>query len=1213
MRKILFFLLNLSMCGILYSQEANQYLFNRTPEMLKVEAPNAASFNKYIDNPISLYNGTPEINIPLYTLKDGAIEIPITLRYNTSGIKVNEEASWVGLGWNLNVGGVITRQAVGGIDRQPIRGRETFNADKNLKAIMDIYDPDHNRNPTDFITTPWSQTMREAFDWYLREPSMRLVLDEGRLSPDVFYFSYPGGAGKFIIDQRDNSLYIIDRESDIKIEPVMEQHCPAISITPDAKGIMHFRITLPDGVVHYYDYFSKVLTSSDADAKPLSETYVLVQTVYPNGQTIRYAYDSYAHYNFTYSEQIQSGDNRTARSLSSTDSSIGLPVDLQQSWGSRSLVDGIGREFVLTGISTDNYNVSFTHSSREDLPDVKKLDQIIISDGKKVIRDIRFEYNYFLSNVDNNGWTLSFRSDLLSQKSTPEQFIKRLKLLSVYTLTKQEKQVDKHSFFYETKNLPRKDSYAVDYWGYYNGRTGNHSYIPEAYNLMWNKTMDYDKIKNMPSQSGVSLPFAQRGYDFEYCTAGMLTGIQYPTGGYTNFVYEPNTFVDYIIPTAAQTQDNTINFKRQIRDNNSSETAPNVKVWSHTFDRDTYVTLSVRVYRGDNSWGSVSGHQAYISGSVSADMNMRAECQAMQADWDKYHINKGYSVSKVKEVLVKKGTVYFVVEFPDGLGNQTEYGKGGDITMDISFKVAIEDKMENEGAGVRIRELVVYDSPDRKQVLKRTSYEYINPATKKSSGILQKKLRFVNFYPQTIDVIGISHPTPCDFLRIDKVTYSSDKFEIGSDNYISTPYQSFADVGYTCVKETRQADGENTGYTLYYFHNEEPKTAEHSISLHDPLNGKMRKVEYYQQPERMIKSETYNYMAEIYHYYYGFTFHDRLNLFPNIFNGTLWTMLEMSETSESFFTRRCNYETVYSERKFNHRSVEGAYLYDRLALTLHPLNAYNVTLKQKTVMQDGVTIQEDYTYNPQTLQLVEKQQIFPDMYALVTTYTYPNDVNKTVYHEMTEKHILSPIVEEKFFKDGSLIACKLQEYKKDSKTSLLLPSKIHFSEISSNLPKDTSTFFEGEINKDIYPSDNVENCKHDQYGNPIHVVLNGTVNYIYLWGYRGQYPIAEISNASYEDVQRALNGKLPESLSSTTNPNFAELDSLREQLPKAHITTYKYEPGLGMTEKTSPAGHTTYYEYDELGRLIRTYVKEKDNANEQEQTLKIFDYHYREN
>ena len=134
------------------------------------------------------------------------------------------------------------------------------------------------------------------------------------------------------------------------------------------------------------------------------------------------------------------------------------------------------------------------------------------------------------------------------------------------------------------------------------------------------------------------------------------------------------------------------------------------------------------------------------------------------------------------------------------------------------------------------------------------------------------------------------------------------------------------------------------------------------------------------------------------------------------------------------------------------------------------------------------------------------------------------------------------------------------------------------------------------------------------YGNIIHVTLNETTHYIYLWGYGGQHPIAEISNTSYGEVQKALKGKSPESLSSTTNPDFTTLDSLRIQLPQAHVTTYKYEPGIGMTERTSPAGNTTYYEYDKLGRLLRSFIKEKDDiGTEKEQSLKAFNYHYRKN
>lgn len=75
-----------------------------TPPYDPVQTPTVASFMKNIDHPVGLYHGNPEISHTLYTLKDGDITLPITLNYNASGIKVSEEASWVGLGWNLNMG-----------------------------------------------------------------------------------------------------------------------------------------------------------------------------------------------------------------------------------------------------------------------------------------------------------------------------------------------------------------------------------------------------------------------------------------------------------------------------------------------------------------------------------------------------------------------------------------------------------------------------------------------------------------------------------------------------------------------------------------------------------------------------------------------------------------------------------------------------------------------------------------------------------------------------------------------------------------------------------------------------------------------------------------------------------------------------------------------------------------------------------------------------
>ncbi|MEJ7645923.1 MAG: hypothetical protein WKF87_15115, partial [Chryseolinea sp.] len=52
--------------------------------------------------PISYHTGVPEISVPIYTIQEGTLSLPVSLRYHSSGIRVDEVVSCVGSGWSLN-------------------------------------------------------------------------------------------------------------------------------------------------------------------------------------------------------------------------------------------------------------------------------------------------------------------------------------------------------------------------------------------------------------------------------------------------------------------------------------------------------------------------------------------------------------------------------------------------------------------------------------------------------------------------------------------------------------------------------------------------------------------------------------------------------------------------------------------------------------------------------------------------------------------------------------------------------------------------------------------------------------------------------------------------------------------------------------------------------------------------------------------------------
>ena len=130
----------------------------------------------------------------------------------------------------------------------------------------------------------------------------------------------------------------------------------------------------------------------------------------------------------------------------------------------------------------------------------------------------------------------------------------------------------------------------------------------------------------------------------------------------------------------------------------------------------------------------------------------------------------------------------------------------------------------------------------------------------------------------------------------------------------------------------------------------------------------------------------------------------------------------------------------------------------------------------------------------------------------------------------------------------------------------------------------------------------VKILKYDVYGNPVHIQKDGN-NAVYLWSYGGQHLVAEIVGTTYEEVVQGLSAVGISSIQSLSESRMADkskLDKLRDSayLGKAAITTYEYEPMVGMTSMTNPQGVTVYYEYDSFGRLnvVRDHDKNKVNS-----------------
>ncbi len=76
-------------------------------------APEVANLSNFSDISVSPFTGQPNIEIPIYTLKEGSLSVPVTLSYRGGGIKQNELSGIISKGWTLMAGMTISRTVYG--------------------------------------------------------------------------------------------------------------------------------------------------------------------------------------------------------------------------------------------------------------------------------------------------------------------------------------------------------------------------------------------------------------------------------------------------------------------------------------------------------------------------------------------------------------------------------------------------------------------------------------------------------------------------------------------------------------------------------------------------------------------------------------------------------------------------------------------------------------------------------------------------------------------------------------------------------------------------------------------------------------------------------------------------------------------------------------------------------------------------------------------
>lgn len=1152
-----------------YGQEEESFYQQELNRMVNIpNSPEAQAFAKYGDIDVSLYSGTPNISIPLHTIKGREMDLPMSLTYDGSGVKVEQLATWVGLGWNLNVGGRVTRMA-NGLPDDYIQGTYQTMNDLSIRNKVKAYLNNTNKE----FASP--QAVKDYFE-FLYDINRNYV----DALPDIYRVSAPGLSTTLVFDTNDGNLPKSLDNPRIKIQATRG------SLGKDP--IIGWKIVNEDGTRYFFDRLENTyrqgndMEDNGAVNNEYTSSWLLTRIESANRKD---------NYDFEYSSPGYWSDDQFASTATRVLTSIQPNVyDYSAPPAQFSSEAGyaIKQQFPNLIKHISKTVIRFFREKRYDIKGANqpaRLAKVEFFDYRnKRLKRIRLQNNDYFGLGGNNPQQVKSSSI-------------RLKLNGLEIEGTDSKTYETYSFDYiKPDQVPDRDSKAQDYSGFYNGA---------------NNTVLYPRYKI----GSFNFDGANRDPNFSYAKNGLLQRITYPTGGTTEFEFEGNIALENVDKKILRTYlqmdigaSDPTKLSLYLDENGFlcddrygfTDDPPKIKVVGFEIPETGQYTIT---YSGS---AANEDTEAQIALRGTYDFSCDGLCAkkypkfSTLCEFDNApSINQFWRVSNftttTKQFKAGKYIALLVLDEDDGVGNYAS------ARLKVSRYETVTNAENVDKGGVRIHKLSNYNA--KGNYVSGKVFEYNQPISNYRAIMSvfksfpaaeggQTQLERTASYPQGSEPLFV-YPKVTEY-QIDKtgkdngsIVHSFYHETKGSTPRLDPPYENnyFPSLkgGNLRRNEVVDATGNKvSSQAVDYFETLQRPIRVEGLALHNDLD----------LANQLVYIKEYNNYST-YEYLPRYSCPIAENSGPNLIagdtrNGTYVPGSLCEVPAYVYNPASAGYHSKldfrYSTFTFRKTFISG--VYGGVSTVKDTLFTKDATNKAVVVATSSTTTYDpDHYYLPTDALMVDSKG---DTYKTTTTFPSQAGISSLV----NKNNLVAPIKTRKVKLNAQgeeVQVLQIQESNYQQVAgSIVLPQAISTAKRS-----DASAAKEDRAIFSYYSNGNLKTAKQP----------NGPLT-VYLWGYNDMYLVAKIENATYSQVTATgVNLGTLKNLSTTESKLKAQLKKVRDGLPQAMVTTYTYTTGVGVSSITDPRGYTQHFRYDGFNRLA--YITDAE-----QHVLKKYTYNY---